>query len=174
MGLTWAKPIKIKNNTLILVKARIPEKDKPGNDEIWALYRSKKNELKADGFSVTKDKYYGKWYATYFHGVGPTSFQKDENGKDLWEMDFRRKVAKWKNIVQNVQSALDNPDGTKFTTPPAKNGAGRGRGRGRGNSADVGMPGVGVTLDEPISGNSMSMDALLAEFDDLDSGDDFN
>lgn len=172
MGLEWSAPKKVKQNTLILVKAKIPEKGQPMNNEIWTLYRSRKAALKTDGFGVGKDTYAGGlWDVTYFHEIGPNTYEKNNQGKYLWEVDFNKKVAKYTAVIQNLQSTLENPEDIQFKAPPQKYQRGKGRGGGRGGG------GGGVDTVGPVGGSTTTMDDLMAEFDDLDvddGSDDFN
>jgi hypothetical protein len=74
MGLKWTKPKKTKkkdgSGELIIANATIPDRGQPGADELWTLWRTKKDLLKADGFSIKKDVMYGgKWVVTYYHNV---------------------------------------------------------------------------------------------------------
>jgi hypothetical protein len=113
MGLKWTKPKKTKkkdgSGELIIANATIPDRGQPGADELWTLWRTKKDLLKADGFSIKKDVMYGgKWVVTYYHNVTAESMEKPAGGggKMNWLIDFNAKVDKYKKIISNISAAL--------------------------------------------------------------------
>lgn len=107
MGLQWSKMRIVKNNTLLLLTANIPESTEIGytKDDYWNLYRDNKDELKTFGFGVSKDAKTKLWNITYFQDVSGETFTKTEVGMPLWEYQFNQKISKWEKKLQAMQEA---------------------------------------------------------------------
>jgi len=177
MGLSWTKPQKVKDNTLILTKARIPEKGQGASEEIWTIWRTKKEEVKKDGFGLSKDKYYGgAWYVTYFHEIDSESLKKPEGGggKMSWRIEFDEKVDKYKKIVENLSSALgskdkdsDLPRDNRRVQPRRKKG-GPGAGnndQGDGNDDDLTGGGPSGYSDTSVDAEQLALEIADLDFD---------
>lgn len=160
MGLSWTKPQKVKGDTLILTKAKIT--GSPSEQAIWSLWRSKKDEVKKDGFSLSKDKYYGgMWYITYFHEIdAEVSLKKpsDGGGKMNWRIDYDNKIAKYKKVIDTLASALgdeksDLPKDNRRVQPRRGRGGGGGGGwHGGGHGGGGGGGGHGGDFDDDDGG----------------------
>ena len=112
MGLKWAKPKNVSNNTLIVTETAFPEK--PLAEAIWTLWRSKKDSIKKDGFSIGKDKYHNKWNIKYFHKVTADSTKIiDGNTKMNWRIEFDERVAKYKIILEGLAKTTEKNTGPR-------------------------------------------------------------
>ena len=175
MGIEWSTPKKVKGNTLMLVVGKIPEKGQPYNNELWTLWKQRQKAIKEDGFSIKKDTYHpgNNWNVNYFHEVTPNSFEKNNQNKYMWEAEFHRRVNKWKDVIENLQSALDNPEDAIVSIRGKTKAAGKAAGKGKGPGPSA-VDDDFEAFDEPISEVSTSMQALLDEFNDLDDGLEIN
>ena len=106
MGLTWSNAT-VKNGTLIVCNADFPTNDNLKND-VWNLWKEKKDELKSDGFSVSKDPKTNKWKLSYFHNVNETSYEKTVTGDHMWKFHFKTKVTKWESYISNSKVVKHN------------------------------------------------------------------
>jgi hypothetical protein len=126
MGLQWAKPKLVKQNTLIIVKATMPGSlDRQLNDKLWELWREHKDAVKDKGFSVSKDQYRNNiWNVVCFIENTPANNAIEENGKKKWENKFSSDLA-------DLEAMLG---GSKKTTASG--------------DSDGGGGGVAVSLDD--------------------------
>lgn len=106
MGLTWGKHSTVKNGTLIVISAKFPE-GKKAQEDIWNLWKLKKEPLKADGFSVGKDKKDNQWKISYFHTINEDTYEKTISDQHMWRFDLDRKIKKWESILENVRTFIN-------------------------------------------------------------------
>jgi hypothetical protein len=104
MGLQWGKPYKVKEDTLLVLNAPLPAA-KNESEEFWNLWKQYKDQIKKDGFSISKDKYTGAWKAAYFHTVNDDTYEKTTDNKDMWRVDFEKKCAKWGQVIRKFREA---------------------------------------------------------------------
>lgn len=182
MGLRWTKPQKVKNDTLILTKAKIT--GSPSELAIWSLWKSKKDEIKKDGFSLSKDKYYGgAWYITYFHEIdAEVSLKKpsDGGGKMNWRIEYDNKIAKYKKTIETLVSVLGNensdlPKDNRRVQPRRGHGGGGGGsgGGGSGGGGSGGGSGGGNGGDDDENGID-GVDSIDADQLAIDLGGQIN
>lgn len=108
MGLKWSAPKSVKNDTLLVVNAALPE-NKAQKDELFNLWKFKKEGLKADGFQLGKNKFKDyRWEITYFHTITDTSREKTKAGVSVWKADFDRKCKKWQDVMDRVREAVNS------------------------------------------------------------------
>jgi hypothetical protein len=109
MGLSWSEPNLRKGVTLIVLSAPFPS-NKQQSDKLWNLYKTKKEQIKNDEFSVSKDKLSGIWKIMYFHTVKETSLTRDVSGEYCWKTQFKERLKKWENILNNVNEKKSKDD----------------------------------------------------------------
>jgi hypothetical protein len=97
MGLTWSQHT-VKNGDLIVCNSPFPTNDDLRND-VWDLWKNKKEELKADGFGIGKDMKTNAWKLSYFHNVTDTSYEKTVDKVHIWKHHFNQKLAKWESYI---------------------------------------------------------------------------
>jgi hypothetical protein len=102
MGLKWTKPRSVKENTLLVVSASFPT-EKADSDELWNIWKNYKKKLKKDGFTV--GKYRDVWKISYFHVIDSNTYEKSEDGENLWEIEFKNRCKKWKEIIEKLREA---------------------------------------------------------------------
>jgi hypothetical protein len=122
MGLQWSKEKKLKENTLLVVNANMPPAKSAESEELWNLFRVHKEKIKQDGFSMKLNTYKGNnnWQVNYWHTIDANSFEKNDEGKCLWQVEFERKCAKWKKMLIKLrelsaaaeEDLMDNPPDT--------------------------------------------------------------
>src|ERR1700753_2563991 len=104
MGLKWSKARSVKDNTLLVLNAPMPE-NKVQKDNLFTLWKSAqlKEQIKADGFRLTKDNYRtNEWQVAYWHEVNDQSHVKTTNGIPTWQADFNRKCTKWEQKINQI------------------------------------------------------------------------
>ncbi len=101
MGLAWSN-VTVKNGNLIVCFTAFPTNDNLKND-IWNLWKAKKDELKEEGFGIGKDPKTGVWKINYFHNVTDTSYEKTIDGKHMWKHHFDAKLIKWEKYVNETK-----------------------------------------------------------------------
>jgi hypothetical protein len=100
MGVTWSQPKPIKDATTIMFKADFPKTQKL-KAQLWNLWKSYKNGLKQDGFSI---KCYNKvWYIYYFIETTEESYEKI-NQEPIYMIEFKQKFIEWKEILDELNS----------------------------------------------------------------------
>ena len=96
MGLTFSAPKLVKNQTLILIISKFPE-NKNLCDKIWDMWKTKKDEIKLDGFSINKDIDTNDWKIMYH----VTNNGKKINPDFIWKPDFEEKYDKWSKQIMS-------------------------------------------------------------------------
>lgn len=103
MGINFSTPKLIKNKTQRLAIADFPS-DQNKQKKLWSLWRSKKDELKNDGFSVSKDKNTDEWQILYY-------FPNDNSD---WKSELDMKLLKYLSFISEN-------DGKNVAKTPVKN-----------------------------------------------------
>lgn len=98
MGLTWSSGKLVKNETMIVKQAVIPQ-NKEVSGPIWDLWNKYKEEIRKDNFSIKK--YDGIWRVSYFHDITENSMQVVD-GTRKWEKEFEEKLEKYKLLASEV------------------------------------------------------------------------
>src|SRR4051812_22814950 len=96
-NLQWSSAKCVKNGTLLVISAKLPGGKQVQND-IWNLWKLKKEVVKADGFSVAKDKMDGLWKITYFHKIDSNTYEKTTSGQQMWRSELDIKIKNWEEI----------------------------------------------------------------------------
>ena len=119
MGLQWSKEKKLKENTLLVVNANMPPAKSAESEELWNLFRVHKEKIKQDGFSMKLNNYKGNnnWQVNYWHTIDANSFERNDEGKCLWQVEFDKKCGKWKKMLIKLrelsaaaeEDLMDNP-----------------------------------------------------------------
>jgi hypothetical protein len=110
MGLKWSSPREAKNGELLILSSVMPE-TKAQKDELFNLWKFKKDEIKADGFQLGKNKFKDfRWEVTYFHKLTDTSREKNNEGVSMWKSEFLRKCEKWRVKMEKVREAIEAQD----------------------------------------------------------------
>lgn len=149
----------------------MPGKGEPYKDELWNLWKQRKEDIKSDGFSLKKDGYYGGWKVTFFHKVDAQSKQKpvDGGGKMNWRIDYDAKIAKWRAVVERMKEAGASADDDL----PKDNRRVVAR-RNRGNPAESGGDGDWSATDDELtvspamSATSVTAEQIAEQLDDLE------
>jgi len=141
MGLTWSDK-KCKDDTMIVAKATITDEIK---DDVWFLWNiakkqpKLKDQLKTDGFNISKDQFDGgRWKIIWFYTVKEDSFDEvevDDETLFKWQQELNDLTSKWivklaaiKDAIAgsdsdrepSVEDPYDNPDDeTKVVTKKA-------------------------------------------------------
>jgi hypothetical protein len=103
MGLTWSAPqVVLQGKKLLLSAPFVPE----SKDAIWELWRAKKDALKTDGFSVSKDKTSGEWKIMYWHDITDDSRKMHSSGIPNWQVVFNAKYAKWVDELEKIKTTV--------------------------------------------------------------------
>jgi hypothetical protein len=104
-NLQWSAAKTVKSGTMIVVSANFPE-GKKAQEETWNLWRMKKDAVKADGFSIAKDKNDNSWKITYFHTIDDDTYEKTTSGQHMWKSDLDKKVKKWEAVVGQIRGFM--------------------------------------------------------------------
>jgi len=102
MGLIWSAPKPCKQGTLIVIDTSMDEINKKDLDLIWKLWSIKKDDLKKDGFSITKNKYTERYQILYFHKVNNKSYEKINSPNFSWKDEFDQKIINWTVVINQL------------------------------------------------------------------------
>lgn len=97
MGLKFGKEVVTQNGNYVILEAPLPDGE-IAKESLWQLWRSSKQQLKDDGFSVKKKD--NTWIVMYFHKIGATSFQGSP-ANPAWRAEFEAKITKWDSQEQD-------------------------------------------------------------------------
>lgn len=116
MGLTWSDK-KCKNDTMIVAKATITDEIK---DDVWFLWNiakkqtKLKDQLKADGFGMSKDQFDGgRWKLIWFYTVKEDSFDEVEVDDETllkWQQELNDLTSKWIVKLAAIKDAIAGSD----------------------------------------------------------------
>lgn len=87
MGLQWSEPAKVSKNSKGLVKS-------PMSADLWAEWKTHKEGLKKDGFTIRKNERTNEWEVQYWVNLTEDN-QKKISGREKWMVDFEKHCLKW-------------------------------------------------------------------------------
>lgn len=128
MGINWSdgRKVTVKNEPFIVVSAAMPA-SKNETEELFTLWKNKKDDIRNDGFRIGKNKYKNfAWEISYWHKITETSMEGSKSGAPLWRVEFNKKVLKWKMVMQKFKEVMseqvdiddDDADGDETPTAP--------------------------------------------------------
>lgn len=128
MGVNWSdgRKVTVKNEPFIVVSAAMPA-SKNETEELFTLWKNKKDDIRNDGFRIGKNKYKNfAWEISYWHKITETSMEGSKSGAPLWRVEFNKKVLKWKTVMQKFKEVMseqvdiddDDADGDETPTAP--------------------------------------------------------
>lgn len=102
MGLKFSSAKDCKEGSVIFVYSEFPEGEH-SRKLIWDLWKIKKEEIKAEGFSVGMDKRTKRWIIKYFHTKNNQTYEKTKDGVYFWKFEMDQKLKKLEVLYNKLQ-----------------------------------------------------------------------
>jgi len=102
MGLIWDLPPRPTKNGNIFISAPFP-KNRYLQQNLFNLWEYCKEEIRDDGFSITKDKFTNRWTVYYFWTPAEASAEAStEASADDWKQKHKELLEKYSNRIQDM------------------------------------------------------------------------
>lgn len=114
MGLAWSDASVVKEGSLILCKSTMPRGQ--FGQELWAIWKNRKDELKEDGFGLARKG--ANWQILFWQDFSD-DLMKKEGRTPKWRKVLDEKCDKWNNILRDLREGINEELNEKPKKKPA-------------------------------------------------------